>query len=400
MMTSRARRPLGITVASLAAVLMIADTSGQEVLLEVDVRAWTNDVKAHEPGVLDEPARRIASLPWITLLPVLNEVKQRGNPVLLLLGATALLDIAVQIPLEERPVLPRLGSSTIAEDGQRRGVGVLDPHLWHARQLVDRTIRFDIDPGHGEVKAHAVAWYRTVSALLLGTNDLADLDPHIVRSLKLFPEEPGVLFDAGCYAEAYASPLMQAAMFSRGDAPKPKRRTGLLQADPRSESRLLGEAEKRFRRVIELDPTFVEARVRLGLVLMKRGRTKDAIVELERALALPADDAVRYYALLFLGRAAAAVGDHTRAVDANTAAAALFPLAQSPRLALSLLNAEAGTQTSDESLGGVLARTDESERLDPWWVYYRGSGRNEIDVYKAFAARVRSIRIGEAGRDR
>ncbi|HEY0875624.1 MAG TPA: tetratricopeptide repeat protein [Vicinamibacterales bacterium] len=386
-----------IAAGSLAALLTISGISGQQVRLDVDVRAWTDDVRQHEPRTLDEPARRIASLPWTTLLPVLNEVKRRGDPDLLLLGATALLDIAVHVPLEERPLLPKLGSSTIAEDGERRGVGVLDPHLWHARQLVDRAVRDEMAPRHDEIRSHAIAWYRTVSAALLAANNLADLDPHIERSSRLFPDDPGILFDAGCYVEAYASPLMQAAMFAEGEGPKPKRRVGLLQADPRSESRLLSEAEKRFRRTIELDPTFAEARVRLGLVLMKRGRTKDAIAELERALALPADDEVKYYAQLFLGRAAAAEGSHARAIEANTAAAALFPVAQSPRLALSLLNSETVARTNDEALEGVLVRTDESERHDPWWVYYRGSGRNEADVYRAFADRVRSIRARVRG---
>jgi len=345
--------------------------------------------------MLDEPARRIASMPWSTLGPVLNAVKEQGDARLLLLGASALLDIAAQIPIEQRPIVTKLGSSTITDDGERRGVGILDPHLWHARQLVDRAIGDPRSPGDAELRTHAIAWYRTVTAVLASVNDLADLDPHIQRSLKLFPDDPGILFDAGCYAETYASPMMQAAMFSKGDSPKPKKRVGLLQADPRSASRLLDDAEKRFRRAMALDPRFAEAQVRLGAVLTKRGRPQDAVTELERALALPLDDTVKYYGLLFLGRAAAATGNRVRALEAYAAAAALFPHAQSPRLALDMLKSE-GTHLPDDlpddALDGVLARTDESERIDPWWDYYHGSGRDESKVYKAFTARVRSIR--------
>mgnify|MGYP001111776024 CR=1 FL=1 len=395
MMISRLRR-FGTVLASVAGMLSIAAASGRQDRLAIEVHAWTNDVREHEPGVPDEPAKRIAALPWDTHLPILNKVKQRGDPELLLLAASAFLDIAVHIPLEQRPLLSKLGSSTITEDGGRRGAISLDPHLSQARQLVDRVSRDETLPQYAEMRSHAIAWYRTVTAVLLAANNLADLDSHIERSTKLFPDDPGILFDAGCYAEAYASPLIQAAMFARGDsAPKPQRRVGLLQADPRSESRLLGEAERRFRRVIELDPTFTEARVRLGFVLIRRGHPELAIPELERARALSTDDVVRYYAELFLGRAFAAVGEHARAVAANTAAAARFPSAQSPRLALSLLHADTGRATRDDLLD-VLTQTDDASRVDPWWVYYRGSGRNEADAYRAFVARIRAVR-GKSG---
>jgi Flp pilus assembly protein TadD len=45
----------------------------------------------------------------------------------------------------------------------------------------------------------------------------------------------------------------------------------------------LGKAERLFRQSLELNPKQVEARIRLGHVLGRRGRHQEAIVELRRA---------------------------------------------------------------------------------------------------------------------
>ena len=94
-----------------------------------------------------------------------------------------------------------------------------------------------------------------------------------------------------------------------------------------SESGELGQAEQRFRRALEREPAFTEARIRLGRVLHLRGRHEEAARELQRAAAAlsvePLDGgrrrpARRYYAEMFLGAASEALGTTRRGAHRHT----------------------------------------------------------------------------------
>ena len=89
------------------------------------------------------------------------------------------------------------------------------------------------------------------------------------------------------------------------------------------------------------------------------------------------DDIVSYYAQLVLGDAAAALGQREIASAAYRRAAILFPTAQTPRLALSLLARSAGNAASAlTALAPVFSLSDDPmERPDPWWAYHKGEGR-------------------------
>lgn len=45
----------------------VGHAAGQMTRLEMQVTAWTHDVRRHQPGTLDDHAKRIASLPWSAL---------------------------------------------------------------------------------------------------------------------------------------------------------------------------------------------------------------------------------------------------------------------------------------------------------------------------------------------
>jgi tetratricopeptide (TPR) repeat protein len=130
----------------------------------------------------------------------------------------------------------------------------------------------------------------------------------------------------------------------------------------------------------------------LGLL----GRHEDAARELEGVPLEGADDRLRYLAALFLGGAREALGQTETAVESFQRAAALYPAAQSPHVALSRLARAAGNHAAAvASLRTILVLPrDDSAREDPWWRYLRP---RETESTALLAAWQRSV-AGEAGR--
>jgi hypothetical protein len=90
------------------------------------------------------------------------------------------------------------------------------------------------------------------------------------------------------------------------------------------------------------------------------------------------EDLLRYFVALFLGAAEEALGNDAQATASYARAAALYPTAQSPHLALSALARRRGDRTG--ALNALqrtfdLSKTD-SERQDPWWTYHVAHGRH------------------------
>ena len=388
--------PRRIVIATLwMAVLTAAPASvAQPTRLEMEVNAFVQDVRQHTPGSLDDPARRIAALPWPTLQRVLEQVVAAGDEEVLLRSATLLTDIARHLPLAQRPLSGREGQSIIAEDGDRRGRGFLDPHLAWGRRLVDRLVLDPRAPRYQEMRSHALAWYRAVSSWLASELNLADLQPHIERSLVLFPDVAAVAFDAGCYFETYASPAVQASVLAEEpSSPSHRRPTDLMRAYATSSRNLLDTAERHFEQAVTRDPALTEAHVRLGRVRTVRGQVQDAVGVLRRASAMPADATVRYFAYLFLGDALERGGSTSGAESAYRSASSLAPSAQSPQLAISRLSAAAGNEeAARSSLERVFAaRASADGGFDPWWLYHRCSGRDVDAVMGAFAMRIDGV---------
>jgi len=79
-----------------------------------------------------------------------------------------------------------------------------------------------------------------------------------------------------------------------------------------------------------------------------------------------------YLAELFLGRAEETRGNDAAARAAFERASALYPKAQSPRLALSQIARRAGNRAAAQRELHALAElpNDQNQREDPWWLYY------------------------------
>lgn len=365
--------------------------------------AWRRDVRDHRPGAFDETARRIATMQWADLRPGLEAILDKGDDLLLLRTATLLTDVAVHVPLDQRPHSTSDGKASVSQDGGSLGVAALDPHLSWSRRLIDRLARNKRSTRYPEMRAHALAWYRAVAAWLAGGLNLADLGPHVQRSLQLFPGDAGVLSDAACYFETFASPLLQSTMAPAGGA-KPVRRRARPRMDDEATTtgNLLDLAERHFRKALEIDASLVEARVRLGRVLTLRGRLPEARHELARATGeTAADPRLGYLAQLFLGRALEEAGQTDAAAGAYEAADRIVPGAQSVALARASLASRRGDAAAarDGIERFFTAHAGQAGAVDPWWTYHRTLGRDAGAALEQFAGRVRAV-TDDPGADR
>ena len=246
-------------------------------------------------------------------------------------------------------------------DGREIEVGRGAMHWEIARVLLDA-----VAPGPD---AMVRLWYRATAAWMQKGNYH---DPvHLTRARGVFSNDADILFLSGCEREEYARPDTQAAA-----------RAAVLPSgitlDIRSEREELAQAEAFFRRALALKPDVPEARLRLGRVLLLRGRYKEAADELRLATTSAGENLLRYYGTLFLGAAEEALADYGGASAAYTKAAQLYPAAQSPRLALSALARRRGDRpgalTEIRHVFDLPASA--AARDDPWWTYHTSQARN------------------------
>ena len=105
----------------------------------------------------------------------------------------------------------------------------------------------------------------------------------------------------------------------------------------RSDRAELGEAERFFRRALSLNPGLTEARLRLGRVLLLRGRHKEAADELRQAIRRRTMICSAITVRSSLGLRKRRWGIMSALRMSYARAAELYPTAQSPHLALSAL---------------------------------------------------------------
>jgi hypothetical protein len=139
----------------------------------------------------------------------------------------------------------------------------------------------------------------------------------------------------------------------------------------------LHEAEDLFRHSLKGDPGFVEGHLRLGHVLALLDRHREAMAELDTVPSRTDAPLLQYYTHMFRGRSLATLGSGAEARTAYEAAARLFPLAQSPLLALSqLANASGDGRGTIDGIARVFTLPESDDAGDdPWWTYSVSAGR-------------------------
>jgi tetratricopeptide (TPR) repeat protein len=229
-------------------------------------------------------------------------------------------------------------------------------------------------------------WYSATTAFMADDQNFPELTPHLSEATRLLPDDALLTFFHGWLHETLASPPVQnhreAAAAGR---PMPSRTSRAHECDLRrcDRSEELALAERLMTQALERDPQLVQARVRLGHVLAERGRHVQAVDQLHRALDGSLDRVTTFEALLFLGGSQEALGRIELAADAYRRALALFPFAQSARVALSHLHSGQGAHSDAAAALRAMPPRDgsaASDRDDPWWTYHLGPGRTSDDT--------------------
>jgi tetratricopeptide (TPR) repeat protein len=139
-------------------------------------------------------------------------------------------------------------------------------------------------------------------------------------------------------------------------------------------------AEARYVAALSLQPTLLEARLRLGRVRLMGGDARGALRELDIVAAQASDRTQRHLACLFQGAARQELGDLEGAISAYEAAAHEVPDAQSALIALGRARNRIGE--TNRAQGAFARALAASRSLDPWWLYLHGQpGRlNGLDA--------------------
>jgi tetratricopeptide (TPR) repeat protein len=224
------------------------------------------------------------------------------------------------------------------------------------------------------------AWYHAIAAYMLGNGLYAEATSHFERGVAALPNDPQILFDRGCYAEAFGLPMQQVL---REDAKPSTPRASIPREDMTN-----ADAAYWYRRALVANPAFAEARVRLGRLLDVNDEHEAALVEIARAMTEDPTGVVAFYAHLFAGRAAQALGQLDEARSQFAQAAAWFPDAQSAALAQSQAALNAADVPAALTPLQHFERRAGSIPIDPWWYYHLGAGRDLDDLLAALWLRV------------
>jgi len=244
----------------------------------------------------------------------------------------------------------------------------------YARDLLDA-----VTPGPSTDETVAL-WYRAVGAVFASTYSFGEAMPHVQRARRLLPDDPGILFGDGAIQETLASPRIQDYVRVT-TLPEGQRFLFVKSANDHLE-----DAEALFRRALQRDPGLVEARVRLGRVLSQRGRHQVALTELQ-AVPPQSDTVLTYFTHLLRGDTERALSQFEAAERSYKQALALFPSAQSARLALGhLARLRSDRKGALALLTPSLSMAPEDRDDDPWWSYHHGDGRNVTALFRRLRA--------------
>ncbi len=292
-------------------------------------------------------------------------------------------------PFDPRDVNPDDGQLVMSSDGEYQGLVRSGWQAKFARALLDR---MPPDPSKNPLVAQ---WYHARAAYLIASRRYGEAAPDLRRATELFPNDAWILFDRACVAEATGLPRnAQVLMDPRAESTDDGRggnngaRGGPAGRGGRSsqfsDSAANAEAERLFRRVLEVDASRADARVRMARLLIVRRRYAEADTELMRALSATPPANIAYLAHLFATRANARLGRLDDAAAHVERALALFPDAQSALIARSQLALQRADVAGALAPIGRLASPDVKSRpADPWMSYETGIGADQANALLA-----------------
>jgi tetratricopeptide (TPR) repeat protein len=266
-------------------------------------------------------------------------------------------------------------------DGRVEDFVLKNPHWDFAMDMLDALPAEPRDP-------IVAQWYRGIGAYFADTRSFADALQHFARARAIVPDDPHVMFGEACLNETLGAPRIQNyvqvttlpnGLFIRGvDAPATHWK----------------RAESLLRRAVAIDPAFVEARLRLGRVLIQQQKLEEGLGLVEQAAAASSDRVMRYYGYLFAGDALLALGRAGDARESYQRAVVVFPDGQAARLGLgSALRALSdGAEALDAMLPTLTKDPSSRAGDDPWWEYYDGDAARVESLLEQLRAPFREPR--------
>ena len=362
------------------------------------VRRWVAAVLAHQPGAVDQALMEIAAAPVGDFAVVVRELRAtlehdfrapelRNN--VRRRGALLHTDIALLLPetaaafsgtVPFLPVGPRErrgrtpGTIVQFKDGKYVESNIESGHWPFASWLLG-----GVTP-HPSFDEFVGLWYRAVAATFQHEYQLGSGSYHLARAREVLPRDPIILFYAGAMYEALASPRFQNVAAT---APE----TFRAAATVGTEDKQLRAAQRFLRDGVERGAP-LEAQLRLGRVTGRLGNHADAVALLLQTVPPAGDAQFAYFRELLLGTEQGALGQIGAARASFERAATLFPMAQTPLIAMSDVLRRSGDRARALD---VLRRLealppDATKRTDPWWDYHRSYVTDAEDQLAAVRA--------------
>jgi len=365
------------------------------------VRRWITAAMGHHPGEVDRALLDVAAMPPETFRAVFTDLEKalrqelRGSYLearndVRRRGALLHTDLALLLPEQAaafkwKDALAPFVSAGPVGPGRAPVRGPLDSLVY---SVDGQYLASEVESGHWPFASWLLAgvkpdassdefgrlWYRAVAATFLYQYRLGNAAYHIGRARKVLPRDPIILFYAGAMHEALASPLVQNVQ-GRAPSDRYEYMNGQMISKPDTglpaERDQLQEAERHLREALKHGAP-PEAKLRLGRVTGRLGRHADAAPLLQQLVPPEGDARLAYLRELFLGTEYAALARVEEARASLERAAALFPTAQAPLIAMSDVCRRSGNRAAAlEALRRVEALPDGPGRTDPWWDYYR-----------------------------
>ena len=184
-----------------------------------------------------------------------------------------------------------------------------------------------------------------------------------------------------------AAPLDAEAHLVLGGAAEYLAGEEVLREDDSAASRLHEKAESAFRKAVALDPSLVEARMRLGRRLLGDGRLAEAESILAEAEALSRDERLRYLTRLLLGRVAERRGRPRRRELVPACPRSVAVGADRPHRSAHTLERQGGPSAARAQVAASLdASRQDGRPADPFWLYPFGPpGLAQATLDRVFA---------------
>jgi tetratricopeptide (TPR) repeat protein len=205
------------------------------------------------------------------------------------------------------------------------------------------------------------AWYRTGIAGLQGLIRPALAETFVARAIARCPDEPRFHLAAAVVADQH---------WPVGTTRRLPRQTKVVEpgAGHRAKVTSLYEAAMQF------PSTATEARVRASWFALRVGEAERALRLVDAAAPEAEDPHVRYMREFVRAQVLRDLGRHDDAAAGFRRALAIWPDAQSARLALMALQIAHGDRAEAEALAEAIQTTPGTD-TDPWWRYWQGDFR-------------------------